>query len=257
MDDCGREFSKRGLATHTRLAHPTNVTPTAESPVAIPEALPPDVVPPVDVVPPETDPAMEVQCIYCGIRFEDQHLDRHQAAMHKGLPLQRDPVMPPGSERLAPGAEVRTSEMSTMKVPWTQKWIELGFECTNHDHHDPARPGWRKIPEKGEIPNCGICGEPMRKMFQMIEWDAPDNAPPTATFQGVTYLIRAGAVNMLPDIIVSILREANEERKTAHLRKQDTDPAIGLRLTSIGYLPPLEEEDEEQMVAAPDAASRG
>ncbi len=190
------------------------------------------------------DPTEEIQCVYCGVRFEAQLLDRHQVAMHKGMALQNEPTLPAGAESLAPGSVVRTSDMSTMKVPWTRKWIEQGYECTNHDHHYPERGGWRKLPVNDEVPTCSICGEPMRKMFQMMEWDAPDNSPVSASFQGVKYQIQQGATNVLPDVIVSILRESIESRKTYHLRKQPSDPMIGTKLNSVGFLPSLESEDD-------------
>jgi len=74
-------------------------------------------------------------------------------------------------------------------------------------------------------------------MFTMMEWDAPDNCPHSATFGGVTYWITPGTVNILPNLIVGILREsmAEDRRNTLPMLNSVPEGQPG-RLPQTGFI---------------------
>ena len=191
------------------------------------------------------NPEEEVQCIYCSLEFRRKNLDEHQQALHRGEMLQQEQVLPAAAASLSPGSTVRSPSVNgqpgiPMKVPWSIKWITDGFECENPGDRDPARGGWRKIPEDDEVPTCDVCGKPMRKMFQIVHWDAPSESPDFVQWNGVSCKVFPGRENILPDIFVSILRESIKSRTgvdaTAPRQASDLGKVPFTKLAMTGFI---------------------
>ena len=199
------------------------------------------------------DPPAEVQCEYCSLYFQAAVLPVHQGKVHKGeIPV--EVALPAGAASLSPGSILRIGVGPDQrgipsKVPWTRQWVEQGWECLNPDCKDPAKPGWRKIPKGDEIPSCSVCHQPMRKMFDMVDWDVPDQCPSYVNYGGVEYRLAPGQVNRIPSIIRDIARQSMDATKHMAEPKQDGDPVGWARLGTVGLMPSLEEEAEAERAA--------
>lgn len=193
--------------------------------------------------------AAEIQCEYCSLYFSSAVLIKHQMRVHKGELLSEELLPKTTNSSLSPGAIVRSGGIP-MKVPWTKRWIEEGWECENSGCKDPAKSGWRATSPDGTSLSCGVCGQPLKKMFQMIDWDAPENAPHAVTYQGVRYDIQIGDMNHIPDVIAAIARESIRAGRAIPLLNANQEGVAG-RLRQTGFLPPIGEEDEatEQLIS--------
>ena len=184
------------------------------------------------------------QCLFCGLFFQEVLLLPHQQAVHAALLKEAEsrkaPQLTAEQRKLSPGSIVRTDgpEGVPVKVPWSREWLERGWECDDSRCKDPAKPGWRVIPEAGRTPVCGVCGGPMHPMFGMVDWDAPGDCAESVMLNGVRYDLVPGATNRVPSIIRDIARQSI----TATRQGDRQIPAGVRRLATAGLLPPLEEE---------------
>ena len=164
----------------------------------------------------ELDPEEEVQCIYCSLEFRRKNLVPHQQAMHRGESSE-DPV-PASAGRAYPGTVVRSPKVGDMpgipmKVRWNIRWMTDGYQCAKPGDRDTTRTGWRKMAvEDEDAPVCDLCGDPMEKMFHVVEWDAPGDCPDFVQWNGVSCKVHPGRTNWLLDVFVNLLRASIRSR---------------------------------------------
>ena len=197
-------------------------------------------------------PVTEKQCVYCGQRFDSDILAEHQLLMHKG-DMPTEPVaLPPGASKLGPGSIIRAGQSETsagipFKIPWSKDILEHGWMCDNPSDRVTEEGGWCYIPEESaELPPlCLRCGGPMHKLSTRVEWDAPSDAPRSATWNGLTYWIAPGELNYLPDTIVGVIRASNIASRAAIIKpsSQVAPGEIG-RLIAVGLLPSIEDDTD-------------
>jgi hypothetical protein len=175
-------------------------------------------IPPDEAILPEDDldPEEEVQCIYCSLEFRRKNLGEHQRAMHRGdIPSDSTPA---SAASAPPGTTVRSPRVGDqpgipMKVRWNIRWMTDGYQCAKPGDRDTTRAGWRKMaPKDDPIPTCDICGEPMEKMFHVVEWDAPGDSPDFVQWGGVSCKVYPGRTNWLLDVFVGCLRDSIRSR---------------------------------------------
>ena len=171
-----------------------------------------------ETVPPvaELDPEEDVQCIYCSLEFRRKNLGEHHRAMHRGE-IAED-LVPAAAAGALPGTVVRSPKVGDspgipMKVAWSYNWMLQGYQCDKPGDRDTTRSGWRKMAAEGEdAPTCGICGDPMEKMFHVVEWDAPGDCPDFVQWNGVSCKVFPGRTNFLLDVFVNLLRSSIRSR---------------------------------------------
>lgn len=186
----------------------------------------------------------EKQCVYCGNRFDSDILAQHQLLMHKGDMPTEEVQLPKGAEKLGAGSTIRAGQSSTtagvpIKVGWSKRLLEEGVECNDSGCKVTDEGGWRFIPEEGmPVPAlCFRCGGPTHQISEMVEWDAPENSPHTASFQNLFYTIAAGETNRLPAVIRDIARESIASTRAAVIPpiSQVAQGQTG-RLSRVGWI---------------------
>ena len=112
--------------------------------------------------------AHEDQCLYCSLYFQD--VAAHQRLVHKGD--KPEDSVPAGFETTGPGTIVRLPTASgrdpqpPYKVPWTNAWVDNGYECR------ACPPGLSRY--MGPREKCERCGMgPVTKMFDLVEFEPP------------------------------------------------------------------------------------
>ena len=180
----------------------------------------------------------EDQCLYCSLYFQD--VAAHQRLVHKG-DKPSDPI-PEGIEGFGPGTIVRPPSapgrdpQPPYKVPWTNEWVDKGYECR------ACPPGMSRY--MGPREKCDRCGMgPVTKMFEKVEFEPPRDMD--VGFGQARYHLVANQVNLVPSIIRDVARQSLQAEREPLKPKQDSDfgKLTGVRrLETVGFLPSLEED---------------